>query len=83
MSNLNPSKVIKQFKLLDEHRGRGASEALSVGIHTPELPAVEWMDDDVQSEIKTEFTSFYDGKVSKKYNHLFAQDARIFLQYLI
>ena len=36
---------------------------VSVGIHTPELPSVEWMDDDVQSEVKSEFTSF--GNVSK------------------
>ena len=61
---MNLRKVIKEFKLLDDYRGRGTSESLSVGIHTPELPAVEWMEDDVQSEIKTEFTSFYDGKVS-------------------
>ena len=66
---MNLRKVIKEFKLLDDYRGRGTSESLSVGIHTPELPAVEWMEDDVQSETKTEFTSFYDGKVStgKKY----------------
>ena len=36
---------------------------VSVGIHTPELPSVEWMDDDIQSEVKSEFTSF--GNVSK------------------
>ena len=36
---------------------------VSVGIHTPELPPVEWMADDVQSEVKSEFTSF--GNVSK------------------
>ena len=36
---------------------------ISVGIHTPELPSVEWMDDDVQSEMKSEFKSF--GNVSR------------------
>ena len=36
---------------------------VSVGIHTPELPSVEWMDDDVQSEMKSDFKSF--GNVSR------------------
>ena len=53
---------------------------VSVGIHTPELPSVEWMDDDVQSEVKSEFTSF--GNVSKNllahYHHLCTlEDAEI------
>ena len=67
ISNNIEFKVIKEFKLLDRYRGPGASEALSVGVHTPELPEVEWIDDDICNSVpKTDITSFYDGKVSIK-----------------